>query len=156
MKRIMFPLKNYTWPGKEGKFGAIRKHDIHTGVDLYCDPGEAVYAIEDGVVVAVENFTGPKAGTPWWNDTQSVLIQSKSGVFCYGEIETRCWVGQQVFEGDIIGTVLTVLKKDKGKPMTMLHLELYKHGTTESVVWNLGERKPKGLWNPTCILRDER
>lgn len=153
---MTFPLKNYTWPGKEGKFGAIRKYDIHTGVDLYCEPDENVYAIEDGVVVAVEDFTGPKAGLPWWNDTQAVLVEGRSGVFCYGEISTNHKVGQKIKEGDNIGTVLTVLKKDKGKPMTMLHMELYKHGTVESVVWELGKRKPKGLWDPTCILRDER
>ena len=84
----MFPLQTkYRWPDKEGKFGAVRKYDVHTGVDLYCESGSAVHAVEDGIVVNIENFTGPLAGSSWWNDTKSVLIEGKYGVVCYGEIE---------------------------------------------------------------------
>lgn len=153
---MAFPLKIYTWPSNEGKFGAIRKFDIHTGVDLYCKPLQPVHAVEEGTVISVENFTGPEAGSPWWNDTQAVLIRGKSGVFCYGEITTRCYIGQHINEGEHIGNVLTVLKKDKGKPMTMLHIELYRYDIKESVIWKLNKPKPQGLWDPTCILRDER
>ena len=32
------------------RWGAVRKFDNHTGVDLFCDPGTPVYAIEDGEV----------------------------------------------------------------------------------------------------------
>jgi len=75
----MFPIKNpYQWPDHPGTFGAIRKFDIHTGVDLYCDHGTKVYSIEPGLVISVENFTGSLAESPWWNDTQAVLIKGVS------------------------------------------------------------------------------
>ena len=153
---MTFPLQEYEWPGIEGSFAAVRKHDIHTGIDLYCKPGSRVLAIESGIVVAVENFTGPKAGSPWWNDTQAVLVEGKSGVVCYGEIDTSLSVGDVVQEKSLIGEVITVLKKDKGKPMTMLHLELYEHGITESVIWELESKKPKGLLDPTGLLISHR
>ena len=36
--------------------------------------------------------------------------------------------------------------------MTMLHIELYKTGTKETVVWNIGEQKPDSLLNPLMKL----
>lgn len=39
-------------PDGPGRFGAVRKHDVHTGIDLYTYPGMPVLAVEDGVVVA--------------------------------------------------------------------------------------------------------
>ena len=51
----MFPLKRYNHkiptPYQDpGGFGTKRKYDVHTGVDLYCEDGDDVYSIEDGVV----------------------------------------------------------------------------------------------------------
>lgn len=137
-------------PGLEGGFGFKRKHDIHTGVDLYTYPGMSVLAVEEGEIVAIEDFTGPKAGSPWWNDTQAVLIEGKSGVVCYGEIVTpkEMRVGDKVEREQYVGGVRTVLKEDKGKPMTMLHIELYTHGTRETVWWRHGEPKPANLLDP--------
>jgi len=43
---MRFPLDEFIWPGKEGQFGTVRKHDIHTGIDLYCRQGEEVYLIQ--------------------------------------------------------------------------------------------------------------
>ncbi len=80
-KVLEIPLKPHP-----GAFGVLRKHHTHEGVDLYATEGEAVYAVEKGVVIAVEDFTGPKAGSPWWLDTQSVLIEGAVGVVCYGEL----------------------------------------------------------------------
>lgn len=141
-------------PDEPGLFGAIRKFDIHTGVDIYTYPGMPVLAVEDGIVVKIEDFTGEKAGSPWWNDTEAVLIEGVSGVVCYGEIAPlkSIQVGVQIRRGDCLGCVLPVLKKDKGRPMTMLHLELYEHGTRETVLWGLGEEKPKTLKDPTPYL----
>ena len=70
--------------GHPGAFGAVRKHDIHTGVDLYVPEGTAVYALYDGVVVDVSKFTGPEANPPcpWWNETYSVTVFHKEiGIF---------------------------------------------------------------------------
>ena len=111
---------------------------------------------ENGIVVNVEKFTGEWAGSPWWNNTESILIEGVSGVICYGEIEVSSTVRNRkyVFAGEILGRVIPVLKKDKGKnPMNMLHIELYKKGTKESVVWNLDEDKPDNLLDVTDILK---
>lgn len=138
-------------PDEPGRFGAIRKHDVHTGVDLYTYPGMPVLAVEDGVVVGIEDFTGPKAGSPWWNDTQAVLVEGESGVVCYGElgVPKELKIGSQIRREDCVGCVKPVLLKDKGRPRTMLHFELYAHGVRETVWWHLGEPRPAGLLDPT-------
>lgn len=147
------PLSKYPpLPPDEGKFGAIRKHDIHTGIDLYCSVGSKVYAMESGEVVSVAHFTGMLAESPWWNDTMAVMVEGQSGVVLYGEIEPVVSEGDFVFAGDLIGTVKQVLKKDKGKPLAMLHLEWYTPGTREAVWWKHGEKKPENLLDPTILL----
>lgn len=139
-------------PPMDGQFGAVRKFDIHTGIDLHTSVGTKVYAMESGIVVAVLDFTGPDADSPWWNATKAVMVESESGVILYGEIEPKVNVGDYVFAGDLIGTILQVLKTDKGKPLAMLHLELYTHGTREPVWWKLNEPKPANLLDPTPLL----
>jgi hypothetical protein len=146
-------LDNYQKPSPHGEFGAVRKHDIHTGVDLYCEPGSPVYAIEDGVVVAIEDFTGPEAGSPWWHSTKAVLVEGTSGVICYGEISPSIELHARVATGDVVGKVLTVLKNDKGLPMSMLHVELYRARTTKTVWWKLNEPRPEELLDITSLLK---
>ena len=63
-----------------GAFGAVRRHDVHKGVDLYCPDGTWVHAVEYGRVVDIRWFTGEKVDMPWWNNTQAVSIQGKTGV----------------------------------------------------------------------------
>lgn len=155
--------KTWLWPlvnknpvptgAHPGAFGTDRKHDIHTGVDLYCDEHDPVFAVESGVVVKRGIFTGPYVGSPWWNTTQYTMVEGESGVVCYGEIYPILYeVGTIIHMGYIIGSAQTVLKKDKGLPMTMLHLELYKHGTRDIVSWSLGEPQPPSLLDPTGYL----
>lgn len=131
----LFPLKNYKYKlpkgNHPGAFGRIRAHHVHEGVDLYASHGDEVFAVDAGVVVNVINFTGKKAKSPWWKDTQAVLVKGDSGVVCYGEIESSVAVGDSLERGALIGTVSTVLKKNKGNPTSMLHLELYKHDIIE-------------------------
>lgn len=146
-------LDKYSPPHEQGVFGAIRKYDIHTGVDLYCEEDSDVYAIEDGVVMAIEDFTGPQAESPWWNDTKTLLIEGGSGVILYGEIETHLKVHDLIITGDKIGKVKTVLKEDKGLPMTMLHVELYKPKTTASVIWSIDAPQPEQLVDITPLLQ---
>jgi hypothetical protein len=149
------PLNSYLLPDKksQGWFGANRKYDIHTGIDLYCNQFDNVYAIEDGIVVNVCNFTGPKAGLDWWNDTDAVLIEGKSGVILYGEIDPIVKIGDHILEGDLIGKILRVLKTDKGLPMDMLHLELYEVGYRgNGEIWNLQEAKPTLLKDPSMLV----
>ena len=100
-------------------------------------------------------FTGEIAESPWWNDTYSILINHKTCALNYGElIPTKdLKVGDTVNAGDIIGKIRTVLKKDKGRPMSMLHLEMYKLGTQEPIKeWSLNTEKPEQLIDPTDLL----
>jgi hypothetical protein len=135
-----------------GAFGTVRRHHVHEGIDLYCPQGTVVHAVETGIVVAVLDFTGPKAGSPWWRDTKSVLIEGESGVVGYGEISTYLEEGWIIRVGDTVGVVEQVLTKDKGRPMSMLHLELYVPGTRDVVEWKVGEERPQELCDPTPHL----
>jgi murein DD-endopeptidase MepM/ murein hydrolase activator NlpD len=140
-----------------GRFGFVRKFDIHTGVDIYCPDGEPVFAIEDGIVTDISHFTGEYTkpeSTPWWENTMAIAIEGKSGVILYGEVyEPSLRIGDKISEGQHIGNVKRVLKKDKGLPMSMLHIELYRCGYRgDCVVWNSDEEQPKDLLNIETIL----
>ena len=137
-----------------GAFGAIRKHDIHKGVDLYAPVGTNVLAVESGCVVDIRQFTGEDIGFPWWNDTWAVSIEGSTGVVVYGEIEPVSYlnIGHIVKQGDTIGYVLQVLKKDKGRPMSMLHFALHNHGVLSNGRWEVGAPQPAGLIDPTNYL----
>lgn len=138
--------------GSLGAFGVKRKHHIHEGVDLYVRYGSPVWAMESGKIVSIEQFTGSAVGSPWWRDTWVVMVEGDSGVFAYGEIlpSSRLRVGGRLWHGELLGHVLQVLKKDKGRPMSMLHIELHKHGTRTCLAWE-GE-KPESLLDPTPYL----
>lgn len=155
-----WPLKSpILLPDTPGCFGAERTKDIHTGVDLYCEPDTEVVAVEDGVVVGIEIFTGKNAGSPWWNETYAVLVAGETGVVVYGEVNTILEVGFHVPRGGQVGHVLPVLRKFKGRPMVMLHLELMRHGASETVWWHYSNkqsvsRRPECLLDPTPFLPD--
>ncbi len=159
---MKFPLINYKYKiptGQDlGAFGVTRKHDMHTGVDMYCEQGDEVIAMEKGVIVAIEYFTGPSVQMPWWNDTQAVAIHGQSGIINYGEVRANSslHVGDVIEEGDIIGWVIPVLKQDKGKvPSTsMLHLELYNEYDGEWILWGVNTPQPKNLLDPTSLLQN--
>lgn len=148
--QIMIPL-----PPHPGAFAVVRKNHTHEGVDLYCSEGAPVFAMESGSIVAMEDFTGPAAGSPWWYDTKSLLIEGASGVLCYGEItpESNVKVGDPVVAGQRIGTVQMVLRTDKGRPRSMLHLELHVAGTIKTTPWEHGHGRPESLRDPTDVLK---
>jgi murein DD-endopeptidase MepM/ murein hydrolase activator NlpD len=138
-----------------GAFGIDRHEHVHTGVDLYAPYGCPVRAMEAGKVIAVEWFTGPSINMPWWNDTRAVYIEGVRGVFNYGEIQEYpgLKVGDTIEQGQYFGYVVTVLKKYKGRPMSMLHLELYDHGYIDTWgEWKIGQPKPEHLKDPTFFL----
>jgi murein DD-endopeptidase MepM/ murein hydrolase activator NlpD len=138
-----------------GAFGKIRKNHQHEGVDLYCNKGDKVFSIEDGEIINIQKFTGEHIGSNWWNNTWCILIEGKTGVFNYGELipNENIRIGQKIKEGDVIGYIETVLKKDKGRPINMLHLELYEHGVKEAIKeWSLNSNKPSVLKDPTIKL----
>lgn len=153
----MLPLNNFEYPHpkSQGTFGAVRKYDIHTGIDLYCDEGESVYAIEDGILIKIVPFTGENAGSPWWEKTDAIMIKGKSGIILYGELQPNInlRIGDQIKEGDNLGHIIRVLKKNKGLPTTMLHLELYKPDYDgEGEWWQHGEKQPHKLMNPEILI----
>ena len=154
---LYWPLAGATplLPDAPGQFGAVRKKDIHTGVDLYCEVGTDVLAVEDGTVVLVEVFTGPNTTppSPWWNETHAVLIEGRHGVITYGEIQPSVRVGDRVRGGQIIGRVASpVLKTFKGRPMVMLHFERMAPQTRETFWWPLDTPRPAPLLDPTSLL----
>ena len=117
-----------------GRFGYTRKFDIHTGFDIYCPNGEPVYAIEDGIVTKIDDFTGIGVNMPWWEDTQAISIEGKSGVILYGEIyPPNLKVGDKVNVGQIIANIKRVYRGDWE-------------------VWNLNETQPDWLLNIETIL----
>lgn len=135
-----------------GAFGVQRRHHVHEGVDLYVPEGTPVHAVEAGRVVRIEWFTGPKADTPWWLDTQAIFVEGASGVVVYGEITVLDHLkeGSSVQPGDLLGHVAVVLRQDKGRPTAMLHMELHAHGARSAPAWE-GAR-PETLLDPTPFL----
>lgn len=141
--------------GHVGSFGHTRANHIHEGIDLYAPHGTPVYAMESGIVVYVGAFTGHMAGSPWWNLTYCVMVEGSSGVINYGEIavDSSIQEGVSVSSGQRLGSVSQVLKIDKGRPMSMLHLERYVAGTKSPVKeWQVGKDRPSSLISPLSIL----
>lgn len=138
----------------EALFGFKRKFDIHTGIDLYCVHQQPVYAIEDGIICKIDLFTGPNIGSEWWNETQYLGVLGKSGYIIYGEIivDKQLKVGQSIKAGELCGVVETVLKKDKGRPMNMLHIELYNQFIDDPIVWKLNEDQDSRILNPIILF----
>jgi hypothetical protein len=142
-------------PDHPGAFGFVRRNHVHEGVDLYGLAGDEVRAMQAGVVAGVYPFTGPSAGFDWWLDTECVVVENERGVLIYGELNARpdLKTGQHVTEGALLGCIATVLKKDKGRPMNMLHLERYEPGVRMSCgVWPKDAPRPYGLLDPTGWL----
>src|SRR6185369_11326283 len=83
-------------PPHPGAFAAVRAHHVHEGVDLYCPEGTCVTAVEAGEVVAIVAFTGPRAGSPFWLDTDAVLVEGPTGVVVYGELAPSVVLGASV------------------------------------------------------------
>ena len=141
--QLPIPVDDFTgfpMSGHPGSFACQRKHEKHTGVDLYTTNGQKVEAVENGTIVGIEHFTGEWDNTPWWENTNCVLIEGATGVVCYGEIDqaSGLQVGDKVVQGEYIGNVKRVLKNGKerkdipGHSTSMLHMELYPHGTTKA------------------------
>lgn len=140
----------------KGAFGVQRKHHVHEGVDLYVPAHTPIVAVENSVVVSVQPFTGKIAGSPWWRDTWAVLVEGETGVVVYGEMTVAdgVSVGRELMQGDLVGFITPVLLVDKGRPLSMLHLELHYHGTTTAPEWPVNGRRPASLRDPTTYLKD--
>lgn len=137
-----------------GAFGSRRRHDIHKGVDLYAKENEPVFTVEDGVVVDICPFTGEVAGFPWWENTWGVYVKGKSGIVVYGEIRPTSYlkIGTELTAGSYVGNVLRVLKRDNGRPLSMLHIELHDFDYIHTEQWEIGKNKPLGVLDPTKYI----
>lgn len=142
-----------------GSFGFQRKHSKHTGVDLYVQEGTIVQSMQPGKVLGIEHFTGPQDGSPWWLDTDCVLIESPSGVICYGEIEVseKLYPGYKVKEFETIGTIKRVVKNlpknpPYGHKPSMLHVELYDRKESSARAEVIGHFSSNGF--DENLLRD--
>ena len=141
MTKWVWPLPGaeQVFPDEPGRYGAVRRFDTHSGVDIYCELSQPVVAVEAGVVIGIETFTGPNSRpreTPWWNETFAILVRGASGVVVYGEVQPYVQVGDVVGQSWLLGSVeKPVLKSFKGRPMVMLHLELLDSSATETVRW---------------------
>jgi 8-oxo-dGTP diphosphatase len=144
------PLYKVIIPDEPGGFGSNRFIDIHSGGDLYCEKDEYIYAIEEGEVISIQNFTGYEE-SPWWCDTQCVVVKTKYGHILYGEISPIIKIGDKVLPGTHIGTSLPVLRKFKNRPCVMLHLEFYSD-FSEPVIWSKNEGRPVGLFDPSILI----
>jgi len=159
-QKWVWPIKDRKplFPDYPGTFGAVRKFDVHSGVDLYCEIGDKIVAVEDGVVGKVAPFTGKQTDTPWWNDTEAILVHGKSGVVVYGEVKALVKPDDEVKAGQVIAEIeIPVLTEFKGRPTCMLHLELLdyeKIGDKDWLDhdWKLDHDKPEELLNPTDKL----
>ena len=157
---MVWPLKyppSIPDTGSPAGFGFKRSFYYHPGIDLYCPEGTRVVAAETGTVVGIEAFTGPDAepASPWWNPTEAVLIEGSSGVVGYCELitDSTLTIGDTVQEGQVLGRITPVLKRDKGNGTTMLHLELYRVGTRSHVTWHHDEDRPEELQDPIDFLK---
>ena len=90
--------------------------------------------------------------------TWGIMIEGDSGVVNYGEVEqSQLVVGKRVQRGSLIGHVKRVLFEDRYRPdipghsCSMLHLELYKHGTKDFADWHEPAKNPN-LLDPTPFL----
>lgn len=157
---MKWPLRNIkpTIPpqGHVGDFAFRRSYYHHPGIDLYCADLQPIQSIESGIITNLEIFTGPKADppSPWWLETFAIMIEGFSGAIGYCELFpfSHLKVGDYVAEGENIGLITPVLKKDKGNGRTMLHLEHYLPGTKHHETWILDQRQPGCLLNPRPLL----
>jgi len=154
------PLPEYTWSLPLGKystggFGSKRKHGIHAGIDLFCDHNQPLSAVEEGIVVAIRNFSKHKKNkTPWLNRTRVILIEGETGVVAYCNVVERPGLepGDLVDAGEIIGKVIRINKRKRKQDRCMLHIELYTQETTRRAAWSYNFPKPTQLLDPTDYL----
>ena len=157
--RWVTPLPGYSWSLPVGKyhpsgFGAKRPGSFHAGVDLFCAHNQTLASVEEGIVIAIQDFSKQQKNRPWFNRTRVVLIEGESGVVAYCNVQERkgLQVGDLVDAGEVIGKVVRLNKKRRRKNKCMLHIELYTQETSRRVVWSYNFPKPPQLLDPTNHL----
>jgi len=156
---------------KSGSFLEKRTDRIHCGIDLYAPKKTEVFAVENGTIHSISEFTNPNQ-IPYWNITYEIILHAESTYyFRYAELdEVFVKKNDSVSEGDVIASVGQVLNPDKidehqphyiqqlakdGK-LSMLHFEMYDQAPERSKDYLGGnwftKDKPRGLCDPTSFL----
>jgi len=160
-------------PGMPGSFWEHRGDRYHCGVDIYAPVGSRVYAVEEGVVIAVGVFTSPEK-VVYWNTTYFALIRdSRTGLIGrWSELGiVAIKPGEMVKAQQLIGQVGQVLNpakisedapeyirrlKQKGR-LSMLHFELYAAAAVPDEIGASLSNAPLGvrpahLLDPSCYF----
>lgn len=172
-------MKHYPLPKKyqfsndqdSGTFLENRKDRVHCGVDLYAPRNTPVYAVDDGIIQSISEFTTPKQNDYWNKTFEIILYDELKYYYRYAELDSvlvnkneRVSAGQRI---GLVGQVLNpnqphhdqpeyikrLIKKDR---VSMLHFEMYDclPGHSDKYLggnW-FGENEPKGLLDPRSFL----
>lgn len=145
-----------------GSFGFKRTFEIHNGLDVYCRDGSNVFAVEDGEVIKITQFTGKDVGSPWWEETWAIYVKGQSGVVCYGEMNKQFnfVVGDGVRVGDSLGCIHHVLPESKirrdirNHNNAMLHIQLFSEYFTEDIPFEVKSGVKNTLLDPTPYMQN--
>lgn len=119
----------------------------HVGVDLFCQEGDEVISISDGLLVAFHPFyRRPRTG----EETYALLIRHDAMVVNYGEVKADSLrryglaIGSTVKAGQRIGRV---------SGTSMIHFETYEATATRTSRWmKTDTTPPSNLRDPTAFL----
>lgn len=127
-------------PEADRYFGADRQKGkrLHAGIDLIARPGDAILAMEDGVVL--ERLGG-------YVGLDALAIEHADHIAVYAEMGSGLAAGMRVKAGQRIGTAKA------SSVGTELHVELWERGRAPHgfTTWTPGAR-PEGLLDPTSYL----
>lgn len=162
--------------GESGCFWEDRRDCRNCGVDLYIKDGTEVYAVESGKVLSLTTFSSPNLA-PYWNMTQSILVEGDSGLCRYSGLHSASVnLGVKVEAGRLLGYVGVVVCREKvghNSPqyirdmlhygrVSMLHFELWSRGpvpvSSPASPYKGGDwfhkKKPDNLLDPTTLLQE--
>lgn len=118
----------------------------HAGVDLFANAGDAVIAVEDGIVVGFYPFLRAATGEM----SYALLVAHNGYVANYGEVRENSMrahnleIGARVRGGQRIATI---------SDTAQLHFETYAAGTTHNYSWAYAEQRPAPVLDPTPRLQ---
>lgn len=97
--------------GEPGSFWEDRGDRNHCGIDIYAPEGCEVLSCEQGEVIDTGIQTSPDL-VSYGNPTLYVLIKTRSNLYCkYAELAgTMTGIGDRVLEGEVIGTIGSVIR----------------------------------------------
>jgi murein DD-endopeptidase MepM/ murein hydrolase activator NlpD len=172
MKHYPLPKKyQFTKNQDSGRFLEQRRDRVHCGVDFYAPRRTPVFAVDDGIIHSISEFTNPNQNV-YWNKTFEIILYDELEFFYrYAELETVFVKrNEKVSAGKRIGSVGQVLNSTKinqedpeyiqrlvkENKTSMLHFEMYNCSPEPSNNYLGGnwfaENKPKGLLDPTRFL----